>query len=80
MKKLMMFAFVAALATGCSKKTASCEEIFEHTMSLAPAELKEMLANTKDKAIQECGKLSDEAKRCAMDAKSMADLQKCPRS
>jgi hypothetical protein len=78
-----MFAITCALtlaATGCSKKTASCEEIFEHTKSLAPEELKPMLEQSKAGAIEKCGKMSDEAKKCAMDAKSFADLQKCPRS
>lgn len=80
MKKLMMLAFALTLATACSKKTASCEDIFEHTKSLAPAELKEMLEKGKEKSIKKCEKMSDEAKRCAMDAKTMEDLQKCPHS
>jgi hypothetical protein len=80
MKKLMMFAFVTALATGCSKKTASCDEIFEHTKSIAPAEMRDMLDKKKASAIEKCSKMSDEAKQCALDAKSMEDLQKCPRS
>jgi hypothetical protein len=79
-KKLMMFAFVTALATGCSKKTPSCDEIFEHTKSIAPAEMRDMLEQKKESAIAKCEKMSDEAKRCAADAKSMEDLQKCPRS
>jgi hypothetical protein len=80
MKKLMMFAFVATLAVGCSKKKASCDEIFEHTKSIAPAEMREMMEQKKESAIGKCEKMSDEAKQCAMDAKSMEDLQKCPRS
>ena len=80
MKKLMMFAFVLGLAAGCSKKKASCEDIFEHTKSLAPAEMREMLEQKKASAIEKCEKMSDEAKQCAADAKSMEDLQKCPRS
>jgi hypothetical protein len=33
----------------------------------------------KDKSIAKCEKLSADAKKCAMDAKTMEDLQKCPR-
>ncbi len=80
MKKLMLFAFVTALATGCSKKKPSCEDIYEHTKSLAPAEMREMFEKKKDSAIEKCEKLSDDAKQCAMDAKTMEDLQKCSRS
>lgn len=80
MKHLMMLAFVTAFAAGCSKKTPSCEELYEHTKSLAPPEMREMMDKQKDKAIEKCSKMSDEAKKCAADAKSMEDLQKCPRS
>ncbi len=80
MKKLMMFAFVAAIATGCSKKKASCEEVFTHTKSLAPAAMQEAMEAKRERAIGQCEKMSDEAKQCAMDAKTMDDLQKCPRS
>jgi len=82
MKKLMMIAFAATLATttACSKKTPSCEDLFEHTKSIAPPEMREMIEKGKDKAIEKCGKMSNEAKQCAADAKSMQDLQNCPRS
>ena len=79
MKKLFMLAFVASLAVGCGKKKASCEDVFEHTKSLAPAELRESMDAKKDRAIEKCGKMSDEAKQCALDAKTFEDLQKCPR-
>jgi hypothetical protein len=80
MNKLMMFAFVSSLATACSKKTASCEEIFAHTKSLAPEGMREAMEAKKESAIAKCEKLSDKAKQCAMDAKTMDDLQNCPRS
>ena len=80
MKKLMMFAFVAALAAACSKEKPSCEAVFDHTKSLAPAEMREMFENNKASALEKCAKLSDEAKQCAMDAKTMEALQKCPRA
>ena len=80
MKKLVMLAFVAALATACSKDKPSCDKIFDHTMSLAPAEMRQMFEKNRSEAIAKCEKMSDEAKQCALDAKSMEELQKCPRS
>lgn len=80
MQKLMMFAFVVSLGTACSKKTASCEDIFAHTKSLAPEEMRAAMDAQKEKAIGKCEKMSDEAKQCAMAAKTMEDLQNCPRS
>lgn len=79
--KKMMFVVACVFASGaCSKKKASCEDIFEHTKKLAPAEMQDMLEKKRAGAIEKCGKLSDEAKQCAMDAKSMEELQKCPRT
>jgi hypothetical protein len=80
MKKLMMFMFVSLLATACSKKAKSCEDIFEHTKSLAPPAMQEAMVSKKESAIAKCEKMSDEAKQCAGDAKTLEDLQKCPRS
>ena len=80
MKKLVMLSFVATLAIGCSKKKPSCDDVFDHTKSLAPAEMREMFEKNRSSAIEKCGKMSDEAKQCAIDAKSMEELQKCPRS
>lgn len=81
MKKLMMFAFAATLATtACSKdKTPSCEDVFNHTKKLAPAELQDMMEKSRAQAIEKCGKLSAEAKQCAMKASTLEELQKCPR-
>ena len=74
MTKLLSLSFVALLSvTGCSKKGSECEQVFDHTLSLMPAEF-------KDKAIAKCEKMSPEARKCALDASSMEDLMKCPRS
>ena len=81
--KKMMFVLACALSLstlGCSKKQPSCDEVFEHTLSLAPADMRDMFEKKKDSAIEKCSKMSDEAKRCAMEAKSMEEVQKCPRS
>jgi hypothetical protein len=82
MTKTLSIACTLALfgGAGCSKKTPSCEDVFEHTKTLAPAEMREMFENSKPSALEKCAKLSDAAKQCAVDAKSMEDLQKCPRS
>lgn len=79
-KRMFMVAFVVSLTAACSKKTASCEEIFAHTKSLAPEAMRDGMDAKKESAIAKCEKLSDEAKQCAMNAKTLEDLQKCPRS
>ena len=80
MKKLAVLAFVTMFAVGCSKKEASCDDVFDHTKSLAPAEMHDMLEKNRTSAIEKCNKLSKEARQCALDAKSMEALQKCPRT
>ncbi len=78
MKKLIVtFALVAA-ACGKDSVTKQCEELFDHTVAMMP-DLKDQLDKTKDKAIDKCKQLSDDARKCALDAKSMADLAACPR-
>lgn len=70
-----------ALGAGCgSKKGSQCEEIFDHTVSLMPAEFKDKAIEGKAKALEKCEKMSPEAKTCALEAKAMEDLMKCPRS
>ncbi len=89
MTKLLSFALVTLIATtiattiaatGCSKKGSECEQVFDHTVSLMPAEFKDKAAGNKDKAIEKCEKASPEARKCALDASSMEDLMKCPRT
>lgn len=80
MKKTMLM-LVCALAVGCSKDDKpSCEAVFEHTKKLAPAEMREMFEQNKKEALENCSKMSDGAKKCALAAKSLEELQKCPRS
>ena len=81
MKKLMMFAFVSlslSSLAACSKKGSKCEQVYDHTLSLLPAEMKDKVAAGKDQAIAKCEKASPEAQQCALDAKSFEDLLKCP--
>jgi hypothetical protein len=68
-----------SLFSGCKKSGGgSCQDVFDHTVSLMPAEMKDQLASSKDDAIAKCEKLSPEARQCALDAKSLEDLMKCP--
>jgi hypothetical protein len=83
MTKLLSLSFVALVSASlgaCSKKGSECEQVFDHTLSLMPAEFKDKAAEGKDKAIAKCEKMSPEARKCALDAASMEDLMKCPRS
>ena len=76
LKHLLFVSF--ALVAGCSKKS-ECEQLFDHTVSLLPAEMKDKLSGSKADAIGKCEKMSPEAKKCALDASSLEDLMKCPK-
>ena len=79
MKQLILSVlFIAA----CKKDGTSCEQLFEHTVSIMPAEMQSQMKDdkAKAKAIEKCEKLSPEARQCAADAKSIEDLMKCPKS
>ena len=76
---IKMMLLSAVLAAGCSKKGSTCEDVYDHTVSLVPAELQSKMAGKKEDALAKCEKLSPEARQCAMDASSMEDLMKCPR-
>ena len=80
MKTLIISALVSiALTAGCSKKSGSCEEVFDHTVSLLPDGMKDQMAGQKEQAIAKCEKLPEEARKCAMDASSLDELMKCPK-
>lgn len=81
MNKLLLSSLVAsALATGCKKSSSECERIFDHTVSLVPAEMQGKVKDQKPDAIAKCEKLSPEARSCALGAKTLEDLMKCPQS
>ena len=67
-----------SLISGC-KKGSQCEDVYDHTLSLMPAEMQGKLKDHKSDAIEKCEKMSPEAKQCALDAKALEDLMKCPR-
>jgi hypothetical protein len=78
MTKNLLLALALSL-TACSSKS-KCEQVYDHTMSILPDDMKKMIGDAgKDKAIAKCEASSDEAKQCALDAKSMEDLMKCPK-
>jgi hypothetical protein len=80
MKTLIISALVSlTLTAGCSKKSGSCEEVFDHTVSLLPDGMKDQVASQKEAAIAKCEKASPEARKCALDASSFDDLMKCPK-
>ncbi len=68
-----------ALLAGCGKKasTASCDAVFEHTLSLMPTEMRGKVAEGKADAIAKCEKMPAEARTCALAAKSLEDLMAC---
>ncbi len=79
MSKLITASLLSlVLVAGC-KKAPKCEEVYDHTMSLLPDEMKAKASGSKDDAIAKCEKASPEAQQCALDAKSLEDLMKCPR-
>jgi hypothetical protein len=81
MKTIILSSILAlSLVTGCSKKGGtSCEDLYDHTLSLMPAAMQSQLKDGKAEAIAKCEKLSPEARKCAFDASSLDDLMKCPR-
>jgi hypothetical protein len=80
MKTIILSSLLAlSLSTACSKKS-ECEQVFEHTLSLLPAELKDKVKQSKADAIGKCEKMPAASRKCALDAKSMEDIMKCPRT
>ena len=85
MKHLILSTLVLASLsiTGCSKKGGgnpeSCEDVYSHTLSIMPDEIKAMVEKDKDKAIAKCEKMSIESRKCALEATDLESLQKCPR-
>jgi hypothetical protein len=79
MTKLLLPSLLAlSLVSGCKKKEASCDAVFDHTVSLMPAEMQAKVKEGKADAIAKCEKMSPEARKCALDAKALEDLMKCP--
>jgi hypothetical protein len=79
---LIGMAFVgASLAiwggAGCGKKEASCDAVFEHVKSLAPVEMRDMVAATKEGALAKCEKMTIEQRKCVLDASDLAQVSAC---
>ena len=81
MKTIVLTAILSlSFVTGCKKSESECEKVFAHTLSLMPAEMKGKVEQGKSDAIAKCEKMSPATRTCALDAKSLEDLMKCPRS
>lgn len=82
MKHILLSSLLSmSLLAGCKKSGGSeCEQVFDHTVSLMPAEMQGKLKEGKADAIGKCEKMSPAARKCALDAKSMDDLMQCPRN
>lgn len=66
-------------ACGGDDEGASCAKVVDHTLTLVPAELAEQMGS-KDELIKSCEERTDvEGRECALKAKTMEDLSKCPR-
>jgi hypothetical protein len=80
MKNLLLPSLLAvSLVSGCKKKAPSCDDVVDHTLSLMPPEMQGKLKGDKADAIAKCEKMSPESRKCALDAKSLENLMKCPR-
>jgi len=82
MKTMIGVACIAASlgvwgATGCGKKTASCDDVFEHTMELVPKDMRDLMDSGKDSALAKCEQLTVEQRQCIMDADTLLDLAAC---
>jgi hypothetical protein len=79
MKHILLSSLLAvSLLAGCKKSGSDCEKVFDHTVSLMPAEMQGKLEDGKADAIAKCEKMSPEARKCALDATSLEELMKCP--
>ena len=80
MKTIIVSVLVSLSLTTACKKESDCEKVFAHTVSLMPAEMQGKMKEGKADAIAKCEKLSPAARTCALEAKGLEDLMKCPRS
>jgi hypothetical protein len=80
MTKLITYlstAVALASLTGCKKSATSCESLYEHTLALAPADIKSLVEQGKADAIAKCEQMPEEARKCAADAETLEALRAC---
>ena len=77
MKKIL---FLVSMSLVACKSKSKCEQVYDHTLEILPDDMKTHLQGDagKAKAVGKCEAMSDEAKQCALDAKSWEDLAQCP--
>ncbi|MBS1118705.1 MAG: hypothetical protein H6Q90_933 [Deltaproteobacteria bacterium] len=72
-----LLALALTSSAACSKKQASCDNVFEHIKSLTPEGMRDMLEQGKAGALAKCEAMSSEQRQCALDAKTIEELQAC---
>jgi len=71
----MIWLLVAS--TACHK-TPTCEQVWDHIVSLAPDEMRAGFASKREREVAACEReLTDDDRRCAMSAHDIDELSKC---
>jgi len=81
-KALIGAAFVGASLvvwgfSGCGKKEASCEVVFEHVKGLAPADMHDVFDASHDQMVDGCEKLTVDQRKCIVAAKDFGEVSAC---
>lgn len=85
-KTLIGIGFVAAAlgvwgVGGCGKKQASCDAVFDHVRSLAPAEMRDLIDANRDSGVARCeAQLDVEQRTCILAADDLTEVAACKRS
>jgi hypothetical protein len=70
-------ALALASLAGCKKNATSCESLYEHTLALAPPDLKPMLEQGKADGLTTCEQMPEEARKCLADAETFEAMRAC---
>lgn len=69
--------------SGCGKKEASCDAVFEHVLELAPEltqDMRNVITSGRAEAIAKCEKdLSVDQRKCILDATDLVQVADCKR-
>jgi hypothetical protein len=65
-------------ASAACHKAPTCEQVWDHIVSLAPDEMRAAFASKREREVAACEReLSDDDKRCAMSAHDLDELSRC---